>query len=217
MTYNMYSSISARSPFIVTTISHEDHINNNKQQQQQRDECDNGGFHYNSHNYKTCPPQKNVVTPSAPPPPSKHDSYRDSRILVCYTPANSETTVTCSSVRDSPKIIFTTDPTAAVIPMNAIIDSIEFFGLDNFTYKGSFSIGLGQLNSDISFPLIIDSDAEIANERIGGCRDFISQTPNGSTNKNIVLCDSFVNVELPNPITFGCLQIVIRYHMKIVD
>jgi hypothetical protein len=64
--------------------------------------------------------------------------------------------------------------------------------------------------------LIVDADPAMANERAGGCRDFSSFHSDGRNDKKIVLTNSNVNIELGQPITVGSLQIVIRYHLKIV-
>jgi hypothetical protein len=164
---------------------------------------------------------KHQIEPSAP---MEYDTgmcsagcQRAQKILVCYTPAdNSNGTVSCVSDRADPYVMFTTDKRAAVIPAGAIIDSVEFFGINGFSTKDVFSIGFGQLNQDIQFPLIIDAEPAVANERVGGFREFNSFHPDGRNEKNIVILPSFVNVDLGEPITCGSLQIVIRYHMKIV-
>lgn len=143
---------------------------------------------------------------------------RSQKILTCYTPRNSSGIVSCVfDNKEEDKILFVKDKRAATIPSGAIIDSVEFFGVDNFYTKDYFSIGLGQLNEDISFPLIVDSDSDIANERVGGYRDFPSdKNNNGKNDKYIVLTPSYVNVELQQPIVSGYIQIIIRYHMKII-
>jgi hypothetical protein len=153
--------------------------------------------------------------PSAPPSSASED--RSQQILVCYLPEHtSEGVYSCTQEKGGDKLIFTTDPRSAIVPAGAIIDSIEFFGFNGFVTKDVFSIGLGQLNTDITFPLIQDADETIANERVGGCRDFFSFDRDGKNVRNIVLCDSNINVMLSSPVTQGGLQIVIRYHMKII-
>lgn len=165
-----------------------------------------------------------TIVPSAPMSYLYNNEYttcstackRAQKILVCYTPKNAAGIVSCVSDRDGDALIFTTEERAVMIPSGAIIDSIEFFGLDNFSTKDVFSIGFGQLNQDITFPLVIDTDSGIANERVGGCRDFSSCQSNGANTKNIVIIPSYINVELNQPITSGSLQIVIRYHLRII-
>lgn len=136
------------------------------------------------------------------------------KTLVCYTPVNSDGTVSCLKSAGSMKSTITTDNNLAVIPSNSIIDTVEFFGTKNFSSKDDFSIGLGQLNQGILFPLIIDTCDEIANERIGGCRQFISDRTDGRTDKSVVATSSFVNVSFHQPQITGYLTIVIHYHTK---
>lgn len=107
-----------------------------------------------------------------------------------------------------------TDEGLLVIPANAIIDKVAFFGHNNFTTAGHFSIGLGQLNSGILAPLVEEATAEIANERVGGCRDFSSSNPNGKNVKTLVLVSSHVNVVTDEPITSGLLLVEVTYHLK---
>lgn len=137
------------------------------------------------------------------------------KTIVCYTPKNAQGTISLTkSPTISGKKTVTTDANLVTVPANAIIDMVEFFGLNNFSTKGTLSIGLGQLNDAIMMPLIENTDAAIANERIGGCRQFLSNAPNGKNIKNLVLFQSNVNVVLEHPITAGTLQVVIHYHMK---
>lgn len=136
------------------------------------------------------------------------------RSSVCYTPRESDGLVSCANRRDSDKLVFTMDPRAAVIRAGAIIDSVEFFGVDGFSVKETFSIGLGQMNHDISFPLIVDADSSIANERSGGFREFLSCRADGRNSKVMVATDSFVNVDFAAPVTAGSLQVIVRYHDK---
>lgn len=157
------------------------------------------------------PAAATVVQPSAP----VEVDPRLQRTLVCYIPVGMDAgIVSCTQVRGGGKLVFTTDHRCAIVPAGAIIDSVEFFGYDNFGTKDVFSIGLGQLNTDITFPLVQNADSTIANEKMGGCRDFISCEPDGKNLKNIVVYDSHVNVDLGKPVTNGGLQIVVRYHMK---
>jgi len=108
----------------------------------------------------------------------------------------------------------TTDEALLVIPTNAIIDKISFFGYDNFSTSGFFTIGLGQLNNNILVPLIEEATAEIANERVGGCRDFAALNSNGKNTKSLVLVNSHVNIAIEEPITTGYLLVEITYHIK---
>lgn len=108
----------------------------------------------------------------------------------------------------------TTDQNLVVIPANAIIDKVEFFGVNGFATKGTFSIGLGQLNSSILTPLIENTTAMIANEKVGGCREFVSNAADGKNGKILVLLQSNINIVLENQVTAGNLQVVIEYHLK---
>lgn len=143
------------------------------------------------------------------------DQKKNHLEVVCYTPKNVSGLV--SLTKNSTNIVkktVTTDPDLIVIPSNAIIDSVEFFGLHNFTTKGSINIGLGQLNGAIMMPLVENTDSIIANEKEGGCRQFISNAANGKNNKKLVLFDSNINVSLEHPVTSGTLQVIVSYHMK---
>lgn len=197
----MRSYFGASSPFVVSSISHSDHLN-------MQSAFDNVVAVTQQIPSNQIPVKRCDVSPN-------HHPYH---VLVCYTPpVKCATSVTCSTDRELfDKLIFTTDHRAATIKTNAIIDSIEFFGIDSFSTNGMFSIGLGQLNSDPTFPLIIDADAVTANERVGGCREFISCDESGKNEKSIVLIDSFVNVSFSEEVKSGRLQIVIRYHLKVV-
>jgi hypothetical protein len=108
----------------------------------------------------------------------------------------------------------TNDPNLVSIPVNAIIDSIEFFGSGGFSTKDEFSIGLGQLNHSINFPLIESTCDEIANEKAGGCRQFPAYRADGKTDKVAVAFTSNVNVSFTQPVISGSLTIVIQYHTK---
>jgi hypothetical protein len=108
----------------------------------------------------------------------------------------------------------TTDADLVTLPINAIIDMVEFFGINGFHTKGTFSIGVGQLNDNLLLALVENTDMHTANERVGGCRQFTSASPKGTNAKSLVLFQSFVNVVLEQPITTGSLQVVVHYHMK---
>lgn len=134
---------------------------------------------------------------------------------VCYSPKNASGTVSLiKTPNNDEKKTVTTDQDLIVVPANAIIDCVEFFGINNFSTKGSINIGLGQLNGAIKMPLIDNTDSIIANEKVGGYRQFVFSASNGKNNRNIVLFDSNVNVVLENPVTSGFLQVIITYHIK---
>lgn len=167
-----------------------------------------------------CP---NMVVPSAPDDSASYFGdhvcridERSQKVLTCWTPICASDVTTCIMDRFGKRLVFTNDVNAAVIDAGAIIDGIEFFGIDGFSTKDVFSIGLGQMNKDITFPLIVDAEPITANEKVGGCRDFLSTQENGKNDKNMVLFPSYVNVQLNQPITCGQLQVVVRYHLKIV-
>ena len=131
--------------------------------------------------------------------------------LVCYIPTNSDAgTVSCVVGNSIEKCTMTTDKSLVTIPVNAIIDFVEYFGTGGFATKDTFSIGLGQLNQELTLPLIEDATSEIANERNGGCKQFLSYR----MDERKVLYASNVNVVFNQPVTVGGLMIVIYYHMN---
>jgi hypothetical protein len=157
--------------------------------------------------YKCCGNDQNNQ-PNSPVRPNNR------RTTQCFTPRNATGTVSLVTTASATSRKITTDQNLAVIPANAIIDKIEFFGINGFATKGSFSIGLGQLNGTIMASLIENATAMIANEKVGGCREFISNGADGKNSKILVLLQSNVNAVLENPITAGNLQVIIDYHMK---
>jgi hypothetical protein len=137
------------------------------------------------------------------------------KILTCYTPINSTDVVSLMTEPNQPKATHGADHKLATIPANAIIDMIEYQGQDVFHTKNVFHIGLGQLNHGIMFPLIEGGTTEIANEKVGGCRQFISTDAAGrNSERNIVLYKNNVNVALESPVTSGKLRVDIYYHFK---
>lgn len=145
---------------------------------------------------------------AAPRPSSKRVAIQ------CFTPRNATGTVSLVNTTSSTSRKITIDQNLAVIPANAIIDKIEFFGINGFATKGNFSIGLGQLNGSIMTSLIENATAAIANEKVGGCREFASNAVDGRNAKTMVLLQSNVNAVLEHPVTAGSLQVVIEYHLK---
>lgn len=145
---------------------------------------------------------------------SKKDTKEASFTTICYTPKNASGTISLTKTPISSKKTVTTDQNLVTIPGNAIIDQIDFFGINGFMTKGTFSIGLGQLNDAIMMPLIESADSTIALDKSGGCRQFISSAANGKNSKNLVLFQSNINVVLEHPITSGSLQVIIYYRMK---
>lgn len=136
--------------------------------------------------------------------------------IKCYTPADTvgHTAVSCITEQNGEAATLTTDKRLVVIPVDAIVDRVEFFGRDDFSVKERFYIGLGQLNDTITFPVIVGATSEIANEKIGGCFDFIGTDPSGASNKNVVLYDSFVNVNFDHALSRGSLIVFVTYHMR---
>lgn len=158
--------------------------------------------------------QQRAVDSIAAPNPKDVAPDSSEKTITCYIPKFSEGTVSCVKRFAANKCTMTTDPNLVVVPINAIIDSIEFFGVNNFATKDIFSIGLGQLNQGIAFPLIVDTAIDIANAKAGGFRQFNSCKEDGSSDRGIVVYPSCVNVTFSNPVTCGGLQISIKYHTK---
>lgn len=154
---------------------------------------------------------KNIITQI-----TSLDANSPIKALTGFTPAGAVDTVSLLKHPNMPKCTLATNAQSqlVVIPSNAIIDMVEFFGFGGLMTKGHFQIGLGQLNNGMMFPLIEGGTPTIANEKVGGCRQFISAAPNGTNDKNIVLYSSYVNVLLDHPISNGGLQVVIYYHLK---
>lgn len=166
---------------------------------------------------KCCGSEQSMI-PAAPglsgAAPAARPSGSKRVAIQCFTPRNAAGTVSLVNTTASTSRKITTDQNLAVIPANAIIDKIEFFGINGFTTKGNFSIGLGQLNGNIMTSLIENATAPIANEKVGGCREFASNAADGRNAKTLVLLQSNVNAVLEHPITAGSLQVVIEYHLK---
>jgi hypothetical protein len=141
-------------------------------------------------------------------------SDRQQLSIQCFTPKNATGSVSLVSTFTATSKKISTDHSLVTVPANAIVDKIEFFGINGFATKGNFSIGLGQLNNAIMTPLVENTTALIANEKVGGCREFSSTSVDGRNAKTLVLLQSYVNVVLENPVTAGSLHVVIDYHMK---
>jgi hypothetical protein len=159
-----------------------------------------------------CKCYNTISTATAAGPPRPCESKRVA--IQCFTPRNASGTVSLVNTASSTSKKITTDENLATVPANAIIDKIEFFGTKGFATKGNFAIGLGQLNGSIMVPLIENATAAIANEKVGGCREFASNAADGNNSKTIVLLKSNVNAVLDNPVTAGSLHVVIEYHLK---
>jgi hypothetical protein len=159
-----------------------------------------------------CCGNEQVMTAGASAVPRPSGSKRAT--IQCFTPRSATGTVSLVNTVSTTSKKITTDQNLALVPANAIIDKVEFFGVNGFATKGTFSIGLGQLNGSIMTPLIENTTAVIANERVGGCREFASNAADGKNTKTLVLLQSNINVVLDNPVTAGSLQVVIEYHVK---
>lgn len=145
----------------------------------------------------------------------KEECKKSNLKIVCFSPKNATGTVSLIKIANNDdKKTVTTDQDLVVVPANAIIDCVEFFGINNFLTKGSINIGLGQLNGAIMMPLIDNTDSTIANEKTGGCRQFVYSAQNGKNSRNLVLFDSNINLVLEHPVTSGTLQVIITYHIK---
>ena len=154
------------------------------------------------------------MIPTGPSGAAPRPSGSKRTTIQCFTPRNAAGTVSLVNTTSSTSRKITTDQNLATIPANAIIDKIEFFGINGFTTKGNFSIGLGQLNGSIMTSLVENATAAIANEKVGGCREFTSNAADGRNVKTLVLLQSNVNAVLEHPVTTGNLQVVIEYHLK---
>jgi hypothetical protein len=163
-----------------------------------------------------CCSSEQVMIPAAGPGAAAAPRPSGSKrvTIQCFTPRNATGTVSLVNTTSSTSRKITTDQNLAAVPANAIIDKIEFFGINGFATKGNFSIGLGQLNGSIMVPLIENSTAAIANEKVGGCREFAANAADGRNTKTLVLLQSNVNAVLEHPVTAGSLQVVIEYHIK---
>jgi hypothetical protein len=133
-------------------------------------------------------------------------------VIKCFIPITVNNSASFLKKPNSSIQRITTDDSLVVIPANVIIDKIEFFGF-RFSTRGSFNIGLGQLNGNILNLLIENATADIANEKQGGYREFSSTAVDGSNSKNLVLANSFVNIVSEQPTT-GNLMVLITYHPK---
>lgn len=141
----------------------------------------------------------------------KRENYNFIQTLICFTPKNASGNVTLLKESLNDKKTMTTDKGLATIPENSVIDSIEFYGAA-LKVTGSFSIGLGQLNSVSTVRLIENTTQAIAVERQGGCRTFTFNNATGENNRVVSVLQSFVNIELEHPITEGYICVVVRYH-----
>lgn len=138
------------------------------------------------------------------------------KVLTCYTP-DCETIEKgyVSMVKDpSLKKKTVANSSLVTIPAGAIIDMIEYSGVNSFAATGGFAIGVGQLNGDAVAYLIEGGTSVIANDNVGGCRQFISENENGDNNKIKVPYNSYINFRCPGGVQKGGLRADIYYHVK---
>lgn len=138
------------------------------------------------------------------------------RVLTCYTPIATSiggNVVSLVKHPGQPKCLVN-NKTLASIPSGAIIDMIEYTGLKSFAAKGVFTIGIGELNNTIMVPLIENGTSMIANENVGGCRQFISDLENGENTKIKIPYTSCVNFSCDEGVQNGTLRVDIYYHVK---
>lgn len=138
------------------------------------------------------------------------------KVLTCYTPLSESlekgfVSMTKDLIMKRTNIV---NNSLAVVPAGAIIDMVEYSGVNAFTAAGDFSIGLGQLNNNPVVLLIDGGTSLIANYGVGGCRQFLSENENGDNNKIAVPYSSFVNFSCKGGVSRGSLRVDIYYHVK---
>lgn len=140
------------------------------------------------------------------------------RVLTCYTPTPDSFCATPVSLVTDPGyakcLVNNQNHVLAFIPSGAIIDMIEYGGINSFTARGGFTIGLGELNHAITIPLIENGTGLIANDDGGGCREFCTVSENGETAKVNVLNNSCVNFSCDGGVQSGSMRVDIYYHVK---
>lgn len=144
------------------------------------------------------------------------DSGKCFRVLTCYTPTPESFGVRVVSLVKHPAQTkcLVNNQTLASIPSGAIIDMVEYTGLKSFATKGGFTIGIGELNNTIMVPLIENGTSMIANENVGGCRQFLSDAENGENTKIKIPYKSCVNFSCDGGVQSGSLRVDIYYHVK---
>lgn len=165
-------------------------------------------------------PMANVCSGASCMASNKTNAVYDVQRVVCFTPKISikenvdEMNVSCVRDKTSAKCTNPMDSKLVEIPAGAIIDSVEYFGVDGFQTSQPFTIGLGTLNNNISLPLILDGTQEIANTSTGGCRHFFSINDSGACDRNVVLYSGKINVFFESPLLKGRLAIIVSYHRR---
>ena len=146
----------------------------------------------------------------------KHCSNVVSKVLTCYTPSYQtidKGVVSMMNCQDQKKSLVNKN-TLAIIPEGAIIDMIEYQGIDSFAATGDFTVGIGELNGNMMVNLIQGGTSMIANDNVGGCRQFISEVETGENNKIRVAYNSNVNFFCSGGVHGGTLRVDIYYHIK---
>lgn len=148
---------------------------------------------------------------------NKHDNgSKCFRVLTCYTPTAESFGSNVVSLVKHPtqdKCVLN-NSSLAYIPRDAIIDMIEYSGMKSFAAKGGFTIGIGELNNTIMVPLIENGTSMIANENVGGCRQFLSDSENGENTQIKIPYKSCVNFSCEGGVQSGSLRVDIYYHVK---
>jgi len=140
--------------------------------------------------------------------------------LICYTPQGT-TFDGQASLLTQPnlsKARVVTSLTLAKLPVNAIIDRVEYAAYNGtFSSKVGFNLGLGQLNGPIMSPLITEATSSTANAYNGGVYDIISDNDSGANSKPLVKAmENYINFvsEDSNGSITGTLRVDIFYHLK---
>ena len=139
--------------------------------------------------------------------------------LTCYTPLSESFEGQASLLMQPgiPKARVVTSLTLAKLPVNAIIDRVEYIAhKGTFTSKAEFNLGLGQLNGPIMSPLISDATSATANAYNGGVYDIISDNDSGANSRPVVqVMENLINFvsEAEGPVT-GTLRVDIFYHLR---
>ncbi len=140
--------------------------------------------------------------------------------LICYTPKG-DTFEGQASLLLQPNLAkarVITNLTLAKLPVNAIIDRVEYVAYKGpFSTKTEFNLGLGQLNGPIMSPLITDATSATANAYNGGVFDVISDNDSGANSRPLVKAMenhiNFVCEDTLGPVT-GTLRVDIFYHTR---
>lgn len=139
------------------------------------------------------------------------------RVLTGYTPTPASIGTRVVSLVKHPaqsKCVVQNNQSLVYVPGGAVIDMIEYNGVKSFSTKGGFTIGIGELNNTIMVPLIENGTSLIANENIGGCRQFLAEAESGENTKIKVPYKSCINFSCEGGVLSGSLRVDIYYHVK---